>query len=447
VTSTLRPLSSSASASDNNPGAFGLAQQVIDYANALVAEVQQQQEATSSTTSTTTAAADARRRALDALNSVAPALTGTPQCAVLLSASSAHAWLGEWREASREAGEALGAVAGSSSPDPLLPVAALAAVRAATVAGDEATAAAAAASSSSSLPGLADLASASIDPLEGSAITSNHPLQLLSQGRRLAAAAMHAAAAASGGDAKTAAARPADAALPTLEDCARLAEQQAEQASASLPLIPHIAAQLWREIAADARVAAAQAHAAARRWPEAEEQLSLAVKSGEAAAGGDARYPGLVAPLTLLGDVYARTARVTFAEGMYREAARLAGVVVLASGGGGGEAAGGGSVAAAASSDGSLSSSESAGPHSVHPSLGALAAWRYAQLLTALPRRETEARAWAAAGERLWRRGAGKGDSLAATLGDLDCRTGRSASREGGIVSLLCRRLVLVEGA
>jgi hypothetical protein len=276
---------------------------------------------------------------------------------------------------------------------------------------------------------------------------------------------MRAAAAAttSGGDAKTTAAKTAaphaDAALPHLEDCARLAETQAEAASTSLPLISSIAAQLWREIAADARVAAAQAHAAAHRWPEAEEQLSLAVKAGEAAAGGDARYPGLVAPLTLLGDVYARTARVTFAEGMYREAARLAGVVVVVGGGGGSEAAGGGSAAPSSSSssgDGSsssFSSSESAGPHSVHPSLGALAAWRYAQLLTALPRRETEARAWAAAGERLWRRGQGagggeqKGDSLAGTLGALDCRTGRSASREGGIVSLLCRRLVLVEGA
>lgn len=95
------------------------------------------------------------------------------------------------------------------------------------------------------------------------------------------------------------------------------------------------------------------------------------------------------------------------------------------------------------------------GPRHVHPSLAALAAWRHAQLLTALPRRETEARAWAAAGARLWRRaGGGGGDNggggdggLADVLGALDCRTGRSLSREGGTVSMLCRRMFVVEGA
>jgi hypothetical protein len=62
---------------------------------------------------------------------------------------------------------------------------------------------------------------------------------------------------------------------------------------------------------------------AAKQWDAAEERLSAALKAAEAAAGGDAD-PTLAPVLTLLGVVYSRSARVMYAEGMFREAAKLA---------------------------------------------------------------------------------------------------------------------------
>jgi hypothetical protein len=448
-------------------GPEGLAQQVVDYARALVADEKQKEQQTGGAD-----VASARRRALDALLSVAPALASSnlPLCRVLLAASDAHACLGEWAEASREAGRALDAALQESDGDdhgggtaPLLrSAAALAAVRAALVAGDDAGRLASSAGAVV-LPGLGDLvtimSAAKAD--ESAATDECCPLVMLARGRRHVAAAMRAAAASADAKAAAAAAAPhTDAALPALERCAELAEKMAGEGDAAADNAS-FSRPLWLEVAADARCAQGQAAAAARRWPDAEERLSAAVKLGEAAAGGDARAPGLVAPLTLLGDVYARTARVMFAEGMYREAARLAGVEAAIGGGGrgGGGGEGGGGGGDGSSSGPSSSSSSAGGPRVVHPSLGALAAWRYAQLLTALPKRETEAKAWAAAAGRLWgqqqrRRdeeggGGGSGDKhdLAPLLGALDCRTGKSASREGGIVSLLCRRLFVVEGA
>jgi len=508
-----------------------LAQQVIDYARALVADEQKKEQQGAA------AVADARRRALDALRAVSPALAAAgrpaPRCAVLLAASDAHASLGEWVEASKEAAEALefAAAADPAAAEslPLLQTAALAAVRAALAAGDDAAAARAAARAGGVgdvLAGLAALARGAggqgdgrgegqfgaaqqqQQPPSSSDPTTASPLALLSLGRTHAAAAMRAAAwaaaaqaqAGGDGDARAAAAAAAagphaDAARGPLGRCAELADAEADSAASAVPLVPHLSASLWREVAADARVAQGQAAAAARRWPEAEEALSAAVRAGEAAAGGDARAPSLAAPLVLLGDVYARTARVTFAEGMYREAARLAGAEARIGGGAGGGAAGagaggagggagdggGGAPTSGENGGGGGGTTESlstpaagagaAGPRPVHPSLAALAAWRYAQLLTALPRRGTEAAAWAAAGERHWRqqqrqRAAAAASPAAAAaapasagevgggdvgqggpadaLGALDCRTGRSLSREGGCVSLLCRRLFLV---
>lgn len=60
---------------------------------------------------------------------------------------------------------------------------------------------------------------------------------------------------------------------------------------------------------------------ASKEWEEAEERLSKALSAAEAAAGEAA--PLLAPVLTMLGVVYSRTARVTFGEGMFREAAKL----------------------------------------------------------------------------------------------------------------------------
>ena len=62
---------------------------------------------------------------------------------------------------------------------------------------------------------------------------------------------------------------------------------------------------------------------AQKQWEAAEETLGKALKAAESAGGEGSR---LIAPvLLLLGVVYSRTARVMFAEGMFREVARLMG--------------------------------------------------------------------------------------------------------------------------
>jgi hypothetical protein len=62
---------------------------------------------------------------------------------------------------------------------------------------------------------------------------------------------------------------------------------------------------------------------ARKQWEASEEPLSAALAAAEA-AGGEAG-PALAPVLLLLGYGYARSARVMFAEGMLREAAKVLG--------------------------------------------------------------------------------------------------------------------------
>ncbi|EFJ49211.1 hypothetical protein VOLCADRAFT_90132 [Volvox carteri f. nagariensis] len=111
-----------------------------------------------------------------------------------------------------------------------------------------------------------------------------------------------------------------EAALTAAADAAGVAP--AEGASAS----PSSWAQQQhnREVAADALTGQAQILMKAREWGEAEERMGEALKAAEAAHGD--KSPSLAPLLTLLGYTYSRSARVTFAEGLYRgEAARWEG--------------------------------------------------------------------------------------------------------------------------
>ncbi|GLI65024.1 hypothetical protein VaNZ11_008394 [Volvox africanus] len=76
-----------------------------------------------------------------------------------------------------------------------------------------------------------------------------------------------------------------------------------------------------REVAADALTGRAQLLMRAREWCVAEELMGEALKMMEAVYGE--RSPSLAPLLMLLGYSYSRSARVTFAEGLYREAAKL----------------------------------------------------------------------------------------------------------------------------
>ena len=113
-----------------------------------------------------------------------------------------------------------------------------------------------------------------------------------------------------------------------------------------------------------------------------------ALKLAEAVAGSE-RHPRLVPLLLLLATAYSRSARVTYAEGLYREAAKLAG------------------LDPARDPPGAGQQPQQAGQHAT---LEAALAWSYCQLLYALPNR------WVVGcGERLpnrWAVGCGFGGLL-----------------------------------
>jgi hypothetical protein len=165
---------------------------------------------------------------------------------------------------------------------------------------------------------------------------------------------------------------------------------------------------------------------AGRQWEAAEEALGAALAAAEGVSTD--RHARLAAPLLLLGQVYSRTARVTFAEGLLREAAKLAGLEPARA-----EAAGW------------------AGGRLAHPSLLAALAWRHAQLLDALPpSRAGEGQVWQRCAEQLWRRAGppyeGAEGGVAGVLGELGVLKGKAAAGSGALLSLGSRRLLLVAG-
>ena len=87
-----------------------------------------------------------------------------------------------------------------------------------------------------------------------------------------------------------------------------------------------------------------------------------------------------------------------------------------------------------------------ASPAKVHPSVAAALAWRYAQLLTALPKRHTETEAWqtlaqeihsSAAEQQTW-----ASDGLVETYGDLHGLQGKGVLGRGDICDIPTRRML-----
>jgi hypothetical protein len=165
---------------------------------------------------------------------------------------------------------------------------------------------------------------------------------------------------------------------------------------------------------------------AGRAWEAAEEALGAALAAAEAVSTD--RHARLAPVLLLLGQLYSRTARVTFAEGMLREAAKL---MRLDPG-----------RQAAPGAGGTV--------HLGHPSLLAALAWRAAQLLDALPpNRAGEGGQWRRCAEEQWGRAgqpyAGAAGGLAGVLGELGVLKGGAAAGSGALLSLSSRRLLLVQ--
>jgi hypothetical protein len=83
--------------------------------------------------------------------------------------------------------------------------------------------------------------------------------------------------------------------------------------------------------------------------------------------------------------------------------------------------------------------------HALHPSLHAALAWRYCQLLNALPNRGGEAAAWEGCARDLWGRCSfiAAGPPLEGVLGDPAALKGQGQHGGTFVISLLPRRLLV----
>eukprot|EP00877_Chromochloris_zofingiensis_P013697 jgi/Chrzof1/8581/Cz03g16090.t1 len=150
-----------------------------------------------------------------------------------------------------------------------------------------------------------------------------------------------------------------------------------------------------------------------KKWDAAEDELNNAM-----AAADDMKVP-VGGVLLLLGTVYSRTARVTFAEGVFREAVKFYGLDPQ-------------------------KPKPASSKQCVHPSLAAALCWRYCQLLSALPNRSTEAAAWADMAWKLWKKSGAvaKAGVIEEVLGDAENLKGLGQAGRGAVVSLTARRLL-----
>lgn len=183
---------------------------------------------------------------------------------------------------------------------------------------------------------------------------------------------------------------------------------------------------LAQEQIVDALLQQAHVYLDLEEWEEAEQALSDALSITESLnSQGSVMQPyrghirvGFI--LLSLAWMYSRTGRITLAEGLYRETLKIFDLNINERMGG----------------DSTLRSELP-----FHPSVGALAAWRYAQLLTALPGRGTEASAWQSLANDLYddapvRRVV---DPIR-VFGSLDMLQGKGSSGCGVVLDLMCRR-------
>jgi hypothetical protein len=186
------------------------------------------------------------------------------------------------------------------------------------------------------------------------------------------------------------------------------------------------------EVLADALLLRGQVAMERREWAAAEAALAEALRAAEA-LGGAGRA---ALPLLLLAGAYARSGRATLAEGLHREVAKLLGLAPLPA-----------PAAAAAQGEGGAGAAalaEAPRVEGAHASVGALAAWRHAQLLAALPKRGAEAAGWLRAARAL-HDDAPLGGVAAAPethLGAPEALAGRGEPGRGVVLDLTARRVL-----
>jgi tetratricopeptide (TPR) repeat protein len=202
----------------------------------------------------------------------------------------------------------------------------------------------------------------------------------------------------------------------TLAARATNAAVNAAEAAAAEPTSPLTSPWSIGETLVDARLQLGAAAAEAGDWEDAEAHLGEALETAEAMGiGTGTAHPRIAFVLLPLAGIYSRTGRVTLAEGLYRKSINLLHL--------------------------DIGSSEPAAALKAHTSVGALAAWRYAQLLTALPKRSTEAAAWHKLAADLY-------DDAplrrvlepASVFGTLDNLQGKGTRGTGAVLDLMSRR-------
>lgn len=183
----------------------------------------------------------------------------------------------------------------------------------------------------------------------------------------------------------------------------------------SEPSNPLAAPNIVGEALVDSYLQQGQIYADLKEWDEAERHFEKALESAEAlTTGSSSTHLRLAFALLPLAGVYSRTGRVTLAEGLYREVIKLLQL-----------------NPEAVKFDNEL----------YHPSIGAYTAWKYAQLLHALPKRSTEMETWHKVAADLY-------DDAPlrrilepdAVFGTLDNLQGKGRDGVGAVIDLMSRR-------
>lgn len=181
------------------------------------------------------------------------------------------------------------------------------------------------------------------------------------------------------------------------------------------PMLSPIAAE---EIVADAKLLMAQSCMYRSAWEDAEEKLNDALAVVESivqtTTGSGGQHPYIGMTLLPLAEVYSRTGRVTLAEGLYREIAKILGL---------------------------SPAEDKKGRTAVHPTVNSFVAWRFSQLLTVLPKRETEATAWKNLSFDIYDDAPLKRlTDPDVMFGSLDRLSGRGTNGQGVVLDLMTRR-------
>ncbi|BDA43398.1 hypothetical protein COCOBI_04-4100 [Coccomyxa sp. Obi] len=175
---------------------------------------------------------------------------------------------------------------------------------------------------------------------------------------------------------------------------------------------PHQSPWLLGETRASAMGGLGQVAAMQKDWDKAEEILSQAVSDADAITTGN--HPRAVPLLVPLGIVFARTQRVTYAEGVFRNAAKIVG----------------------------LDPAKCKAPNNVHASTAACLSWRYAQLLAAMPKRETETESWQNCAQNLFQEAGEPSRSITYAFGDMHNLQGKGSSGAGAFADVIMRRML-----